>query len=132
MLIKSLTLLSPIRWKDLLLLLKSSYSNDWDNCNICVKLWQGFLELYEKIYYFHGTLLLLKFILLFLFLLSHMFLCMNKFFFTENNFLSCLITQGSYSFPHCVFQSVYSLNTRSTKILRRNIIRVSVTLIIKQ
>ena len=52
------------------------------------------------------------------FLLSHMFLWMNNFLFTENNFLPRLIKQENYSCPHCIFQSDYALNTRSIKILR--------------
>ena len=34
-------------------------------------------------------------------LLSHMFPCMNKFLFTEDNFLPRLIKQESNSSPHC-------------------------------
>ena len=48
---------------------------------------------------------------------------LNKFAFTENNGLPCLINQESYSSPHCIFQSVYALNKRSIKILRRCVVK---------
>ena len=65
------------------------------------------------------------------FLLSHMFPWLNKFLLTENKqFFS--LKQESYSGPHCIFQSVYALNTRSIKTLRRSVARVLITLLIKQ
>ena len=67
------------------------------------------------------------------FLLSHMFpWWVKKFFLTENNFLPRVIKHESYSCTHCIFQSVYALNTRSIKILRRSVTRVLITLLIKQ
>ena len=70
-------------------------------------------------------------IVLFLFLLLLMFLWMSKFFFAESNFLPRLIKQESYSSPHCIFQRYYALNPRSIKILRRSVVKVSITLLIK-
>ena len=55
---------------------------------------------------------------------------MNKFLFTENNFLPRFIKQESYSSPHCIFQRVYALNTCSIKILRRIVVKVLITLLI--
>ena len=57
---------------------------------------------------------------------------MNKFRLTENDFLPRLIKQESYRSSHCIFQSVYALNTRSIKTLRRIIVKVLITLLIKQ
>ena len=57
---------------------------------------------------------------------------MSKFRFTENNFLPRLIKQGNCRSSHCIFQSVYALNTRSIKILRRSVIKVLITPLIKQ
>ena len=55
---------------------------------------------------------------------------MNKFLFTENNFLPRFIKQESYSSPHCILQRVYALNTCSIKILRRIVVKVLITLLI--
>ena len=84
------------------------------------------IKLYKK-NYFHGKFITESF----LFLLPHMLSWMTKFLFTENNLLPRLIKQESYSSLHCIFQSAYAL-TRSTKILRRNVVRVLITLLIKQ
>ena len=51
------------------------------------------------------------------FLRSHMFPWMNKFIFTENIFLPRLIKDESCRSLHSIFQSVYALNMRNTKIL---------------
>ena len=79
-----------------------------------------FIVKFRRIY-FHGM-----FITELCFLFSHIFPWINKFLFTENNFLPRSIKQGSYSSPHCIFQSVYSLNTRSIKIHRRSVVKVYV------
>ena len=39
----------------------------------------------------------------------------NKFLFTENSFLLCLIKQKSFRSLDCIIQSVYTLNMRSIK-----------------
>ena len=64
--------------------------------------------------------------------LIQMFPWMNKVLFTENNFLPRLIIQESFRSSHCIFQRVYTLNTRSINILRRSIVKVLITLLIKQ
>ena len=51
--------------------------------------------------------------LLFHFLLSRMFPWMNKFLFTENNFLTSLIKKENYSSSRCIFQIVSTLNAYS-------------------
>ena len=56
----------------------------------------------------------------------------NEFLFTEDNYLSRLINQESYSSQHCIFQGVYALNTRSINIHQRSNIKVFITLLIKQ
>ena len=53
----------------------------------------------------------------------NLFTPVNKFIFTENNFLPRLIKQESYSSLHCIFQSVYALNTRSIKINQRSVVK---------
>ena len=63
---------------------------------------------------------------------SHIFSWMNKFLFTENNFLPRLINQEIYSSPGCSFQNVYGLNTRSVKLHRRRVAKVIFALLIKQ
>ena len=62
------------------------------------------------------------------FLLSHMFPWMNKFLITENMFLP----RSVIGTLQLIFQSLYALNTRSTKVLRRNVIKALITLLIKQ
>ena len=42
------SIIGPIRWRNLLLLLKSSCSHDSGNWNICVNLWQCFISLSSK------------------------------------------------------------------------------------
>ena len=56
---------------------------------------------------------------------------MNKFPFTGNNFLPRAITKESYSSLHCVFQTVFALNTCSIEIHRRSVVKVLITLLIK-
>ena len=46
------------------------------------------------------------------------------------NFAISLIKQESYSSPHCIFQRVYALNTRSIKIPRRSVVKVLIMLLI--
>ena len=77
-------------------------------------------KVYYRIYY------------IFSFLLSHMFPWMNKFLITENRFLPRLVKWQSCSSSHCIFQSFSALNTRSTKVLRRNVVEVLIMLLIKQ
>ena len=55
----------------------------------------------------------------------------NEFLFTEDNSLSHLIKQESYSSQHCIFQSGYAFNTRSIKIHQRSNVKVFITLLIK-
>ena len=43
-------------------------------------------------------------------------------------YLHGLIKQESYRSPHCIFQSVYALNTRSLKILRKSAVEALITL----
>ena len=57
------------------------------------------MKLYKT--YLHG-----KFIIEFLFLLSHMLSWMNKFLITENMFLPRLVKQESCKSSHCIFQSI--------------------------
>ena len=83
---------------------------------------------YKKIY-FHGKIITEFYFFFYFHMCSLEWL--NSFF-TENNFLPHLIEQESYSSPHCIFQSVYTLNTSTTKILRRSVVRVLITLLIKQ
>ena len=64
--------------------------------------------------------------------LTYMFSWMNKFIFTENNFLPRLIKEESYRSLHCIFYSAYSLNMRSIKILAKSVVKVLITLLIKE
>ena len=50
----------------------------------------------------------------------------------KNIYITCLIKQESFRFSHCIFQSVYVLNTPSIKILRKSVVRVLITLLVKQ
>ena len=52
-----------------------------------------------------------------------MFPWMNRFLFTENNFLPRLVKQSRYISLHCIFQSVYALNMFSIKIHREVLIK---------
>ena len=87
-------------------------------------------KFYRNIYFYE--LQVYYRILLFLFLLSHIFPWVNKFLSTEDSFLPRLTKQESYSSSHCIFQSVYALNTRSIKIYRSSVVKVIITLLIKQ
>ena len=88
------------------------------------------MKLYKKIY-FHGKFII-EFILEFLFLLSHMFPWMNKFLITENMFLPRLVRYEGCRSLHCIFQNFQALNTRSTRVLRMSVVKVLITLLIKQ
>ena len=97
------------------------------NMRFVVKVIFFSIKFYKKIY-FRG-----KFVTEFcFFLLSLMFLWKNMFLFIENNFLFRLIKQGSYRFLYCIFQSIYTLNTHSIKILGRSFVKALITLLIKQ
>ena len=62
-----------------------------------------------------------------------MFPWMNKVFFTETKtFLPRLIKQESCRSWHCFYQSVYALNVRSVKILRRSVVKILIVLLIIQ
>ena len=50
----------------------------------------------------------------------------------KNIYITCLIKRKSFRFSHCIFQSVYALNTPSIKILRRSVVKVLFTLLVKQ
>ena len=81
--------------------------------------------IFFPVIYLHG-----KFITEFyFFLFSYMFSWMNKFLFTENMFLPRIIKQESC---RCIFQGVYALNTGSIKILQKGVVKVLITLLIKQ
>ena len=67
-------------------------------------------------------------IFLFLFFFSQMILWMNKLLFTENNFLHLLLEQFSALYvPKCL-----CLEYSSIKIHRRSVVKVVITLLIKQ
>ena len=72
---------------------------------------------------------LLQNFVLFCFFYSHI---SEKFLFTENNFLPRLMKQESGRSSYCILQSVCALNTRNTKILRRSVVKVLITLLIEQ
>ena len=61
------------------------------------------IKLYKKTY-LHEKFII-EFIIEFLFLLSHMFPCVNNFLITENMFLTRLVEKESYRSSHCIFQS---------------------------
>ena len=105
------------------------HSLNFVNMRFVVKVKFFPIKFYKKIY-FHGNFITTFF--LFSFLLSHMFPWMNKFLFTENNFLPRLINQESCRSSHFIFQSVYVLNTRSTKLLRKSVVKLLIMLLIKQ
>ena len=85
------------------------------------------MKFYKKVY-LHG-----KFFTKFcLFLLLDMFPWMNKFLITEKIFLPCLTKQEIFRSSHCIFQSFSAMNTHSIKIVRRSVVKVLITLLIKQ
>ena len=97
------------------------------NMRFVVKVIFFSIKFYKKIY-FRG-----KFVTEFcFFLLSLMFLWKNMFLFIENDFLFRLIKQESYRFLYCIFQSIYTLNAHSIKILGRSFVKALITLLIKQ
>ena len=94
------------------------------------------IKFYKKIY-FHG-----KFVTEFFYFFFYSHICslgswnynawMNKFLFTENNFLPRLMKQESCTSLYCIFHSVYALNTRSIELIRRIVVKVLIMLLIKQ
>ena len=94
------------------------HSFNFVNMRFIVKVIFFPIKFYKKLY-FHGKFIT-DFVVSF-FILTYVPL--NKFVFTENNDLPCLIKQESYSSPHCIFQSVHALNKRSIKILRRCVVK---------
>ena len=70
--------------------------------------------------------------MLFLFIFLHIFPGMNKFPFNENDFLSRLIKQENCSSPQCTFLSVYVLKKGCLRIHQRSVVKILITLLIKQ
>ena len=119
---------SPFRWV-FVEVFKICYSFNFAKMKFVVKVIHFPIKFYKKIY-FHG-----KFITEFcnfFFLPSHMFPWMNKFLFTEKNFLLRLIKQEGCRSSYCIFRSVYALNTCSIKLLQRSGVKVLIMLLIKQ
>ena len=52
--------------------------------------------------------------------------------FYRKQFSPSLNKTGKLQVSHCIFQSVYALNTRSIKLLRRSVVKVLIILLIKQ